>query len=71
MCSRKFETNLRRERQLEGIARTRAEGVYQGRPASIDAKKVRELRDQGLGSSEIAKRLGSSCASVYRVLALA
>ena len=25
-----FETNLRRERQLEGIAR--AEGVYKGRP---------------------------------------
>ena len=29
-----FETNLRRERQLEGIARAKAEGVYKGRPAS-------------------------------------
>src|SRR5262245_10296203 len=26
-----FETNLRRERQLEGIARARAEGKYRGR----------------------------------------
>src|SRR5215831_8223064 len=28
-----FETNLRRERQLEGIAKAKAEGVYKGRPA--------------------------------------
>jgi DNA invertase Pin-like site-specific DNA recombinase len=30
-----FETNLRRERQLEGIAKAKAAGVYQGRPPSI------------------------------------
>jgi DNA invertase Pin-like site-specific DNA recombinase len=35
-----FETNLRRERQLEGIAKAKAAGVYKGRPASIDAAKV-------------------------------
>jgi DNA invertase Pin-like site-specific DNA recombinase len=63
-----FETNLRRERQLEGIAKAKAEGVYKGRPATIDTRKVRELRDQGVGGSEIAKRLGISRASVYRVL---
>ena len=27
-----FETNLRRERQLEGIAKAKAAGVYKGRP---------------------------------------
>jgi DNA invertase Pin-like site-specific DNA recombinase len=32
-----FETNLRRERQLEGIAKAKAAGVYKGGPASIDA----------------------------------
>jgi DNA invertase Pin-like site-specific DNA recombinase len=52
-----FETNLRKERQLEGIARARAAGVYKGRPASIDAAKVREMKAQGLGASEIAKAL--------------
>ena len=26
-----FETNLRKERQLEGIAKAKAEGVYKGR----------------------------------------
>src|SRR6516164_4534622 len=29
-----FETNLRRERQLEGIAKAKSEGKYKGRPAS-------------------------------------
>ena len=32
-----FETNLRRERQLEGIAKAKAAGVYKGRITSIDA----------------------------------
>ena len=31
-----FETNLRRERQLEGIAAAKARGVYRGRKPSID-----------------------------------
>ena len=43
-----FETNLRRERQMEGIARAKAEGVYKGRKASIDAEKVRQLQAQGM-----------------------
>src|SRR5271154_1793168 len=38
-----FETNLRRERQLEGIAKAKAAGVYKGRPPSIEASRVREL----------------------------
>ena len=63
-----FETNLRRERQLEGIAKAKAAGVYKGRPASIDAAHVRELKGRGLGASEIAKALKICRASVYRVL---
>jgi DNA invertase Pin-like site-specific DNA recombinase len=62
-----FETNLRRERQLEGIAKAKAAGVYKGRPASIDAAQVRELKAQGKGASEIAKALKIGRASVYRV----
>jgi DNA invertase Pin-like site-specific DNA recombinase len=67
-----FETNLRRERQLEGIAKAKAAGVYKGRPISIDQAKVSEikkLKEQGLGASEIAKRLDIGRASVYRALA--
>ena len=63
-----FETNLRRERQLEGIAKAKAAGVYKGRPATIKAAQVRELKAQGIGASEIAKRLKIGRASVYRVL---
>ena len=64
-----FETNLRRERQLEGIRAAKAKGVYKGRRPSIDPAEVRRLRDtEGLGASAIARRLGIGRASVYRVL---
>ena len=63
-----FETNLRRERQAEGIAKAKAAGVYKGRRPSIDAGKVKELKKKGLGPSEIAKALKIGRASVYRAL---
>jgi DNA invertase Pin-like site-specific DNA recombinase len=65
-----FETNLRRERQMEGIARAKANGVYagKGRPSSIDAAQVRAMKAGGMGATEIAKQLGIGRASVYRVL---
>jgi DNA invertase Pin-like site-specific DNA recombinase len=63
------QSNLRKERQLEGIAKAKEAGVYKGRPASIDAAQVRALRAQGLGPTKIAKALGIGRASVYRVLA--
>jgi DNA invertase Pin-like site-specific DNA recombinase len=63
-----FETNLRRERQLEGIAKAKAAGVYKGRPASIEASRVRELKSQGMRPTDIAKALKIGRASVYRVL---
>ena len=64
-----FETNLRRERQLEGIARAKAAGVYRGRKPSIDLGQVEKLKADGFGATEIAKRLNIGRASVYRVLA--
>jgi DNA invertase Pin-like site-specific DNA recombinase len=65
-----FETNLRKEGQMEGIARAKANGIYtgRGRPTSIDAARVREMKAQGLGATAIAKALGIGRASVYRVL---
>jgi DNA invertase Pin-like site-specific DNA recombinase len=63
-----FETNLRRERQLEGIAKAKSEGVYRGRTASIDVARVRELKAQGMGATKIAKALKIHRASVYRLL---
>ncbi|MGA7324774.1 MAG: recombinase family protein [Rhodomicrobium sp.] len=63
-----FETNLRRERQLEGIQKAKAEGIYKGRKPSIDVARVRELRASGMGPAAIAKELKMARSSVYRVL---
>ena len=63
-----FETNLRRERQMEGIEKAKEKGVYKGRKPSIDASAVKELKEKGMGASAIAKELGIGRASVYRAL---
>jgi len=63
-----FETNLRKERQLEGIAKAKAAGVYKGRNRSVPIDQVRALKARGLGPSAIAKELGVGRASVYRAL---
>ncbi|KMW58436.1 putative DNA invertase [Candidatus Rhodobacter oscarellae] len=64
-----FETNLRRERQMEGIAKAKAAGVYKGRRASIDVDEVKRLRDEeSLGATQISRKLGIARTSVYRVL---
>ena len=63
-----FEINLRRERQMEGIAKAKAKGVYKGRKRSIDRAEVRRLRDSGMGASAIAQQLKIGRASVYRAL---
>ena len=63
-----FETSIRRERQMEGIARAKARGVYRGRKPSVDPGEVRRLAKEGLRSGEIAQRLGISRSTVWRVL---
>lgn len=63
-----FETSLRRERQLEGIAKAKAAGVYKGRKPKLDPAEVCRLRDEGIGPAEIARRLKCGRASVYRLL---
>jgi DNA invertase Pin-like site-specific DNA recombinase len=64
-----FETNLRRERQLEGIAKAKANGVYKGggKPR-IDREAVIRLKNEGKGPTEIARELGMSRMHVYRIL---
>ncbi len=63
-----FETNLRRERQLEGIARAKEKGVYQGRKAKIDIDRIKLLKQEGLGATAIAKDMNIHRDSVYRLL---
>ncbi|NHO34444.1 recombinase family protein [Acetobacter fallax] len=64
-----FETELRRERQLEGIAKAKKEGVYKGRKADWDRiEQVFNLKRQGVANTEIGKRLGISRSYVWKVL---
>jgi hypothetical protein len=55
-----FETNLRRERQLEGIAKAKAAGAYKGRPPSIEAARGRELKAGACGRSTSPRRSRSA-----------
>lgn len=65
-----FETNLRRERQIEGIAAAKSRGVYRGRKPSINTAEILRLRiEDKLGATAIARRLGIGRATVYRALA--
>ncbi len=65
-----FERKLMLERQREGIAKAKAEGKYKGRKPTARAKsgEVLALREEGVGATEIAKRLGIGRASVYRII---
>lgn len=64
-----FETAIRRERQLEGVEKAKAEGIYKGRKPTIDAERIKALAAQGMGATAIAKELNVARASVYRLLA--
>ena len=64
-----FENDIRRERQMEGIAKAKAEGRYKGRPATIKPDEVKAMRERGLGASQIAREMNIGRASVYRALA--
>ena len=65
-----FERDLMLERQREGIAKAKVEGKYKGRAptARRQSDAVMSLKAEGVSPSEIAKRLGISRASVYRVV---
>ena len=59
------------ERQREGIAKAKAEGKYPGRQPTAQRKaiEVMRLRAEGKSASDIAKALGISRASVFRIVA--
>ncbi len=63
-----FETNLRRERQLEGIAKAKTEGVYTGGKRRLDRAAIREAKAAGKPISKIAKEHGCSRQAVYDIL---
>jgi DNA invertase Pin-like site-specific DNA recombinase len=56
----KFETNLGGTASLGGIAKAKATGVYNGRPASIDAARVREVKARRIGSLRSVRNSASA-----------
>ena len=66
-----FEREMMLERQREGIAKAKAEGKYKGRQPTARAKadSVKALVEQNIPKAQIAKDLGISRASLYRIIA--
>lgn len=64
-----FETNLRRERQAEGIKAAKRKGVYRGRPPKIDMGQVQAKLSAGISPMKIALEMGISRGTVYKAKA--
>ena len=64
-----FETNLRRERQVEGIAAAKQRGAYRGRPRRIDMEAIKHRLAKGLSPTAIARELRVSRGTVYKARA--
>jgi len=72
-----FETEVRAERVMAGLAVAKAEGVLLGRPRGVhtrikvtseQAAQVRRLKDEGQGVSAISRGTGLSRPTVYSLL---
>lgn len=63
-----FETELRKERQAEGIANAKKFGKYKGRKSIISRAEVNRLLNLKYSKAAIARALGCSHMSVYRII---
>jgi DNA invertase Pin-like site-specific DNA recombinase len=67
-----FENDLRKDRQLQGIAVAKRNGVKFGRKAALTASQIAELRvlrAEGVKIVDLMSRFKISKASAYRALA--
>lgn len=67
-----FETDLRAERQLEGINKAKENGVKFGRPSKRTVEIDLEIyinNQKGKGASELAKTYGFGVSTIHRIIA--
>jgi len=68
-----FETEIRSERQMDGIKKALANGVHFGKKRKLtdeDLANLRQKRQQGILIKELMKEYGLSKASIYRYLSM-
>lgn len=66
-----FETELRKERQVDGIQKAKERGVKFGRKKGLNEEQIQELRDlraQGMMIRELMDEYKLSKATIYRYL---
>lgn len=66
-----FETELRAERQMEGIQKAKARGVPFGRKKELTPQQINELQDkrrQGVLIKELMQKYSLAKSSIYRYL---
>ena len=66
-----FETNLRKERQMAGIAKARAAGKYKGRKACLTDNQIANIsvkKKNGMNPTQLSREYGVSRATIYNVL---
>tara|TARA_B100000965_G_scaffold388559_1_gene393216 strand:- start:650 stop:1192 length:543 start_codon:yes stop_codon:yes gene_type:complete len=61
-----FETQIRSERQKDGIKANIHK--FRGRGQTIDVKRIKTLKGEGMGATAIAREMGIDRTSVYRLL---
>ena len=61
-----FETNIRKNRQADGIRANKEK--FKGRGQTIDIDRIKALKGQGMGATAIGKEMGIDRTSVYRLL---
>jgi DNA invertase Pin-like site-specific DNA recombinase len=69
-CYSDLEYHLKRERQVEGIARAKTAGRYKGRKPLHGTRiaEIRRIRADGLRPADIARQLRVDRTSVYKYL---
>ena len=63
-----LETNLRKERQLEGIQRAKELGKYKGRKEQVDASVVQQLKADGVSIKDITNKFNVTKRTIHRKL---